>query len=96
MEFGFPISNTDRIKSKELGGGAILDLGIYVLQFQQYVFRGLIPSKVVANGHLNEEGVDSSVSAIITYPGSKTAVVSISSLVKLACQGRYEIIWIIY
>lgn len=87
LDFGFPISDTERIKSKELGGGAILDLGVYVLQFQQYVFRGLTPSKVVANGHLNNEGVDNSVAAILTYSGNKTAVVSISSLVKLSSQG---------
>ncbi|KAJ8922758.1 hypothetical protein NQ315_007793 [Exocentrus adspersus] len=87
VDFGVPIAKNDRIKLKELGGGVILDLGIYVLQFQQYVFRGLSPTKIVATGHLNEQEVDNSASAIITYSGNKTALVSVSSLVKLACQG---------
>ncbi|KAJ8968865.1 hypothetical protein NQ317_016073 [Molorchus minor] len=87
VQLGFPMSNVERIRSKELGGGVILDLGVYALQFQQFVFRGLKPNKVVATGHLNEEGIDLSASAIITYPGSKTAVVSISSLVQLSSEG---------
>ncbi|XP_050514506.1 trans-1,2-dihydrobenzene-1,2-diol dehydrogenase-like [Diabrotica virgifera virgifera] len=87
VEFGVPISHVDRIKNKDLGGGVILDLGVYILQFQQYVFNGLKPTKVVASGHLNEEGIDSSVAAILTFPEGKTAVLSASSFTKLACEG---------
>lgn len=68
---------------KELGGGTILDLGIYILQLQQYVYKGLKPIKIVSNGHLNKDGVDESANAIITYPGGKTAV--------LTCNGRVEL-----
>ncbi|KAJ8971448.1 hypothetical protein NQ314_000705 [Rhamnusium bicolor] len=80
VEFGASIAEVERVKSKELGGGATLDLGVYILQFQQYIFRGLKPLKVIASGHLNAEGVDSSISAIITYPGSKTAFFSLTCL----------------
>ncbi|KAG5890065.1 hypothetical protein JTB14_003630 [Gonioctena quinquepunctata] len=83
-EFGFDIKDVDRIKSKQLGGGTILDLGVYVLQFQQFVFRGLKPLKLIATGHLNEEGVDISMAAIMTYPGGKTAVMSTSALLNLS------------
>ncbi|XP_072395906.1 trans-1,2-dihydrobenzene-1,2-diol dehydrogenase-like isoform X2 [Diabrotica undecimpunctata] len=87
VEFGVPISHVDRVKNKDLGGGVILDLGVYILQFQQYVFNGLKPTKIVASGHLNEEGIDSSVAAILTFPEGKTAVLSASSFTKLACEG---------
>lgn len=70
-----------------MGGGAILDLGCYILQFQQYVFRGLKPIKVTVNGHLNSYGTDESCGAIITYPGGKMAVVSTSARVKLPNEG---------
>ncbi|KAJ8947542.1 hypothetical protein NQ318_005021 [Aromia moschata] len=39
------------------------------------------------SGHLNEEGVDNSASAIITYEGSKTAVVTTSALTNLSTEG---------
>ncbi|CAG9839802.1 unnamed protein product [Diabrotica balteata] len=87
VEFGVPISHVDRVKNKDLGGGVILDLGVYILQFQQYVFNGLKPTKIIASGHLNEEGIDSSVAAILTFPEGKTAVLSASSFTKLACEG---------
>lgn len=70
-------------RSMELGAGAILDLGVYMLQFQQFVFRGLTPLKIVTTGHLNASGSDESAGAVITYPGGKMAVVSTSARVVL-------------
>lgn len=88
VEFGEAMMDVERIKKKSLGGGALLDLGIYALQLPQFVFRGLHPTKILANGFLNEDGVDSSVSAIITYTPNKTALISSSGLVLLACEGN--------
>lgn len=88
VEFGFPLQLVDRLSKKDLGGGATLDLGVYILQFQQYALRGLTPTKVVANGHLNAEQVDDVVSAIITYPDRKTAVVTASACAKLSNTAR--------
>lgn len=91
-----PIIEKDRIKKKSLGGGITLDFGIHSLQIQQYVFKGLDPINIVASGHLNEEGIDSSIAAIITYPSNKTALASASALVKLSCEGIYtETYWIL-
>ena len=67
----------------DLGGGAILDLGVYILQFQQFVFRGLKPTEIAVNGHKNSAGSDESAGAIITYPGGKMAVVSTSARLAL-------------
>ncbi|KAL1514023.1 hypothetical protein ABEB36_003350 [Hypothenemus hampei] len=83
VTFGFPLSEVDRVKNKQLGGSAILDIGVYILQLQQFAFRGLKQEKFVAAGHLNEFGVDSTASVIITYPGSKTAVVTCNATVQL-------------
>ncbi|CAH1155336.1 unnamed protein product [Phaedon cochleariae] len=83
VHFGFALQQVDRVTKLDMGGGAILDLGIYILQFQQYVFRGLKPIKVVINGHLNSHETDESCGAIITYPNGKMAVVSASARVAL-------------
>jgi predicted dehydrogenase len=68
---------------KELGGGTVLDLGVYTLQFAQLVFGPSLPESVVAQGELNENGVDSSASITLKYRGGKTATLCIHSRVKL-------------
>ncbi|XP_074029708.1 trans-1,2-dihydrobenzene-1,2-diol dehydrogenase [Leptinotarsa decemlineata] len=87
VNFGHALQHVDRLTSKELGGGAILDLGVYILQFQQFVFRGLKPIKISVNGHLNSCGTDESCGAVITYPGGKMAVVSTSARIALPNEG---------
>nr|CAD7197741.1 unnamed protein product [Timema douglasi] len=61
---------------KELGGGSILDLGVYLLQLAVLVFGPVIPEKILASGDLNKEGVDSSMAAILNYGAGKVATLS--------------------
>lgn len=56
LEFGFPLANTERLFLKN-GGGSTLDLAIYTIQISLWVFRSE-PSKIIALGKLNEEGLD--------------------------------------
>ena len=77
------MSRVSFLSRRELGGGTVLDLGVYTMQFQQFVFHGLEATDLVAAGHLNESDVDESVSVIITYAGGRTAVLSTHSRVKL-------------
>ena len=55
-EFGVPISHVPRSGQKELGGGAILDIGIYCLQFICMVFNGEKPESIQAMGVCLETG----------------------------------------
>jgi len=84
VEFGFPIFKVDRIAKKELGGGTVLDLGIYVIQLCQWAFQQA-PKSIKATGTLNEEGVDLEMRAEINYGGNdnKTATIATNSLKKL-------------
>jgi len=81
-QFGAKI-DVERMWKKELGGGTILDIGIYTLQIATLVF-GSSPSKVVAAGHLNKEGVDESMTCVLTYPSGASAVLSTHSRVFLS------------
>lgn len=65
--------------SKALGGGTILDLGVYTLQLIQYVYGCVEPEAVTAYGFLNEDGVDQSVSAVLKYKEGKIALLSTHS-----------------
>ena len=55
-EFGFQLSHVARSVQKELGGGSLLDLGIYCLQFISMVYNGEKPECIQATGICMESG----------------------------------------
>lgn len=83
VSFGFKMPNVDRLNLKSLGGGTILDLGVYGIQFACLVFNHDVPCTVRAAGILNSEGVDQSVSATLVYNGNRTATIVTHCLVDL-------------
>ncbi|KAL7302974.1 hypothetical protein TKK_0004201 [Trichogramma kaykai] len=76
VTFGHDISAVDRLKMKSLGGGSILDLGVYVIQLACLVFDHERPVEIKAAGYLNEEGVDLSMSASLVYEDGRTASIA--------------------
>lgn len=68
---------------KELGGGSMLDIGVYCVQFASFVFGGKRPENIVAAGNLNEDGVDDSSSSTLIYPGGKTATLIVHGSVRM-------------
>lgn len=68
---------------KELGGGTILDIGVYCLQFASLVYNNEVPESIKAAGLLNENGIDMSVSASLLYKGNRTATIVTHALVDL-------------
>lgn len=64
-------SSDDRLFSPELGGGATLDLGVYVLSFA-HDFLGR-PNSIKATGRKYTNGVDAAVSASLGYHSGATA-----------------------
>ena len=68
---------------KKLGGGTILDLGVYVIQLACLVFNHEKPTAIKALGHVNSDGVDLSVSATLTYKNERTATILTQSMVTL-------------
>ena len=72
-DFGFvaSTSNDHRVNSRELGGGALLDLGIYCLHLARFVLGGHMA--VTATGQLNDQGVDVDATYTLTYLGGAKA-----------------------
>ncbi|WP_338184483.1 Gfo/Idh/MocA family oxidoreductase [Jatrophihabitans sp.] len=66
----------DRLFAPELGGGALLDLGVYVVSFAQWVLG--TPERVVAHGRLGQTGVEEDASVLLTYPDGVTALLTTS------------------
>ncbi|XP_076061019.1 trans-1,2-dihydrobenzene-1,2-diol dehydrogenase-like [Oratosquilla oratoria] len=76
--FGQPIEGFDRSSKKELGGGAILDLGIYPVQFASLVMGSEKPLAICTGGHLNKNGVDETSSTTLVYSKGRVATVNCS------------------
>jgi len=59
-DFGFylPFDASHRLHSKEMGGGAMLNLGFYPVQWAVFAFGGQMPNHIVAAGRLSPSGVD--------------------------------------
>lgn len=61
---------TDRLFDPAQGGGAMLDLGVYVVSFAQMLFGA--PTKVVAQGsRFAETGVDAEAALLLEHPGER-------------------------
>lgn len=67
-------------RKKALGGGSVLDLGVYNVQFCQFVFRQE-PKSIKATGKLNDDGVDLEMSAELNYGNNRVGKIR-SSLIE--------------
>src|SRR5690606_11576497 len=88
-DFGFrrPLDPAHRLFDRALGGGALLDLGIYALQLASLVLGP--PERVAAaQAHLGRTGVDEQVAAVLHHPGGGLAVVKAAIRVALSCTAR--------
>ena len=87
-DFGFrmPVMPEHRLFDPRLGGGALLDVGVYPIQLCSLVLGP--PDRVVAAGSLGETGVDDQVAAVLHHPGGALGVVKAAIRVSTACGAR--------
>ena len=81
-DFGFlaPFQPDSRLYDLRLGGGSLLDIGIYPLFLCQFLLG--TPDHIYAGGHLAPTGADDTCHAILNYDDGRSAVISST----LACQ----------
>jgi predicted dehydrogenase len=66
----------DRMFDTALGGGAMLDLGVYVVSFAQMLLG--TPDTVTARGSLFDNGADAESGVLLAWTDGRTASLSIS------------------
>ena len=76
--FHFKVPPQHRIHNLRLGGGALLDLGIYVVSLASMVYRTQ-PKKIVSVVHKERTGVDDQASILFQYENGASAALSCSS-----------------
>lgn len=89
-DFGFRtnFNPAGRLFNPELGGGALLDVGIYTVSYASMVF-GQQPESIKADAFFGESGVDEQNAEIFTYPEGQQAI--LSSAVRIATEHRVRI-----
>ncbi len=70
---GYELSHKERLQKPELAGGALLDLGVYTINFALMAFGNDIKD-IKSSCIKNEYGVDKANSIIINFADNKTAV----------------------
>jgi predicted dehydrogenase len=73
-DFGFSseFDPKDRLYNKDLGGGALLDVGIYTISYSSFIF-GNFPKDIKSNLYIGKSGVDECASINLEYEAGKQA-----------------------
>lgn len=72
--FRFGFEPKHRLLNPELGGGGLLDVGIYPVSLSFMLFGA--PTEIVSQAHLGETGVDEQTAMIFKYAGGQLAQLS--------------------
>jgi predicted dehydrogenase len=82
VEFGQPISDRERFRNPSIGGGGLMDIGIYVIQFALMAFGGIAPVSISATGSLMDTGADETASLMLQFGEGKFAQLLYSGKVR--------------
>ncbi|CAM4382758.1 putative dehydrogenase [Paenibacillus endophyticus] len=76
-DFGFDIgwAPESRLLDPALGGGALLDAGIYPVSFASLIY-GEAPAKIMSSARIGATGVDEQFSLLFEYEGGRTAALN--------------------
>ena len=87
-DFGFrrPVDPEHRLFRLDLGGGGLLDLGIYPLQLCTLLLGPI--EHVAAEGVIGETGVDEHVAAVLRHAGGGLGVTKSALRVNMTCTAR--------
>lgn len=87
-DFGFraPFDPASRLFDPALGGGALLDLGIYPVSFASHLFGE--PSGIHAAANLGETGVDEECAILLHHAGGTLALLAAASRLATPCEAR--------
>ena len=90
------VNAQSRMYNPELGGGALMDVGVYPVSLAEMFFGP--PDKVAALGTLGETGVDENTGMLMHFPGGQMGILhtalQVSTVQKatlLGTEGRLEI-----
>ena len=87
-DFGFrrPVEPSNRLFNAELGGGALLDLGIYPVQLCTSVLG--VPERSSGFGSIGETGVDELVVGVLDHGAGRMGLIKAALRLPMPCTAR--------
>jgi predicted dehydrogenase len=87
-DFGFraPFDPAGRLFDLSLGGGALLDVGIYPVQLCMLVLGPI--ERIISDGVIGETGADEQVAAVLRHASGALGVIRAATRLQLACAAR--------
>jgi predicted dehydrogenase len=73
--FSMPPNPASRLYDLKLGGGGLLDVGVYTVSLASMIF-GRAPSQAVSLAHIGATGVDEHAAFVLQYPGGQLAALT--------------------
>lgn len=83
-----PFNPDDRLFRNDLGGGCLLDLGVYPITFA-CEFLGYTPDEIISNAYIGKSGIDNDASIILRY---KNGFADITAGFDMECENAAFII----
>lgn len=83
---GYPLEHVERLQNPELAGGALLDLGVYTINFALMNFQSKV-KKVDSTPVMSPKGIDWMNSITLTFEDGKMAVLHSNMLAPLDREG---------
>lgn len=88
-DFGAPLSHVERLWNPKLAGGALLDLGVYPINFALQIFQGQVKN-IRSDAVMSPQGVDHMNGITLTFDDNKIAVLHSNML---ACMGNRGVVY---
>lgn len=88
-DFGAPLSHVERMWNPNLAGGALLDLGVYPINFALQIFQGQVKS-IQSDAVMSPQGVDYMNGITLTFDDNRIAVLHSNML---ACMGNRGVVY---
>lgn len=85
-DFGAPLSHVERMWNPELAGGALLDLGVYPINFALQIFKSPV-QKIQSDAVMSPQGVDYMNGITLTFEDNKIAVLHSNMLAYMGNRG---------
>ena len=85
-DFGAPLSHVERMWNPELAGGALLDLGVYPINFALQIFKSPV-QKIQSDAVMSPQGVDYMNGITLTFEDNRIAVLHSNMLAYMGNRG---------
>ncbi|MDI1477239.1 Gfo/Idh/MocA family oxidoreductase [Polyangium sp. y55x31] len=84
--FSAPFDPTNRLFDPALGGGALLDLGVYPVSLSSMLFGR--PSRITALAHLGQTGVDEQAGIVLAHGEGQLSVLTAAIRTATPCEAK--------